>query len=437
MKLILPSLLLFSAAFSHGNQLLDILEGKVDANSVNLPPPPPEFVPEVEEEVENIIFLEPEWAASPPDIIWSRAVLYNNSANPWVQQVALMGHFDFQASMGNAETEASGMTPARNTELDGTRTRRARLGARIRAFNNTEIEAVGEFAGDAAYRGIERLKAHTELTDTAAVTYGKFTPNFGNETRTDERLSPFPHGTMIGSLIAPASTLGISLRHTGQKYNYDVGWFSSDYDPDFGSLGGAGMMNFSVSRTIYEKVGKGVARVNWHADYIHNFDAGSSNPQGYNLVGRTSANGNQLIVQNPAYRHLFSIGVKTETELSTFTGDFQLGKGDSTVWGMTLGATHWLIPGTLNLVGRYQYAGSNDALAIAATPGNSGNLRYDNSPFFAGDTYHSLYLGANLHLYKDEFVIRNGLEYFLLQDDAGNSFNTDSFIWHSGATLSF
>lgn len=430
--------LLLAAPFAYANEALDVLEGKIDANSIILPPREiPEGEEAEQERVENIIYLPPEWAPSPLDAVWSRSVLYDNSANPFIQQFAVAGQYDFSASFGKAETIPSGAIPARNTDLDGTRSRRARLGARILAFNNTEIEAMGEFAGDTQYRGVERLKAYTQVSETTGVTLGKFRPNFGTESRIEPSLSPYPYRGTLTNMVAPPAALGVSIHHAGETLDYDIGWFSSDFDPDFGSMDGDGMFNLSVSRTIVERTGDTLARTKWHVDYLHNFDAGRSNPQGYDLAGRRSANGNQLIVQNPAYRHLFSVGVKMDSDSSSFSGDFQFAKGDSTVWGLTLGATHWLIPGTLNLVGRYQYAGTDDPRGIVAAPGNSGDLRYDASPFFAGDEYHSFYLGTNLHLYKDSLLIRNGVEYMILNDEVGNSFNTEAFTWQTGAQLSF
>ncbi|QTN31459.1 hypothetical protein HZ994_03650 [Akkermansiaceae bacterium] len=434
----LARLLLLTASLASANEALDVLEGKVDANSILLPPRETREGAEAgEERVENLIYLEPEWAASPLDAIWSRSVLYDSAANPWIQQVAISGYFDFQSGFGSAETDPSGAIPARDTDLDGTRTRRARLGARFRAFNNTEIEAVGEFAGDSDYRGIERLKAYTRFSDTTGVTYGKFRPNFGTESRTEPQLSPYPGRSMLTNLISPASSLGVSFHRAGQNFDYDIGWFSGDFDPNIPSIRGDGFLNLSISRSFVEKSGDTLSKVRWHADYIHNFDAGRSNPMGYEIAGKRSANGNQLIVQNPSYRHLFSTGVRIDSDRHSFIGDFQLARGDTTAWGLTAGATYWAIPGTLNLVGRYHYAGSDDPGALVFAPGNSGDLLYDSSPLFIGNEYHSLYLGANLHLYKDSLVIRNGLEYGIITDDAGAGFNTDSFTWQSGASISF
>ena len=254
-------ILLLAAPFASANEALDVLEGKIDANSVILPPREVPAGEDAEDgegsdgNVEDIIYLPPEWAPSPLDGLWSRSILYDNAANPWVQQFAVTGQYDVSASFGKAETEPSGVTPARNTDLDGTRTRRARLGARILAFNNTEIEAMGEFAGDTQYRGVERLKAYTQVSQTTGVTYGKFSPNFGTESRVEPSLSPYAYRGALTNMVAPAAALGASIHHAGEKLDYDIGWFSSDYDPEFGSMGGDGMLNVSVSGSFVEKSG--------------------------------------------------------------------------------------------------------------------------------------------------------------------------------------
>ena len=97
---------------------------------------------------------------------------------------------------------------------------------------------MGEFAGDTQYRGVERLKAYTQVSQTPGVTDGKFSPNYGTESRVEPSLSPYPYRGTLTNMLAPAAALGASIHHAGKKLDYDLGWFSSDYDPEFGSMGG-------------------------------------------------------------------------------------------------------------------------------------------------------------------------------------------------------
>lgn len=62
-----------------------------------------------------------------------------------------------------------------------------------------------------------------------------------------------------------------------------------------------------------------------------------------------------------------------------FAGDFKLAKGDATVWGISLAPTYWLLPGTLQLVGRYQYAGTDEAGSLVSSL-DTGLIRRPETP---------------------------------------------------------
>ena len=434
MKSFIPIILLIGSV--HANDALDVLEGKKNASDIPLPPAAETSADEASPE--SLIYIEPQWPSSPLDPVWARAILYEDAANPWIQQMAVTGYFDGQAAFGNADVSSAGDTPAKKVGLDGSRTRRARLGARLRAFRNTDIEANAEFAGDSSYQGIERLSAKTEITAGTSIQYGKFRPDFTTEYSTEDAYLPFPDRSMLTNMLAPASTLGVRYQKRGQNFDYGAGWFSSDSNPDLPGIEGEGFLSFNLSRTFIEPSGQSTMRTRWHLDYIHNLDGSASGSiPDYDIAGKTSANGKQLVSKNPAFRHLFSTGVTIDQGDFSFDGDFMFAKGDTTVWGLTLSPTYWLIPGTLKLVGRYHYAGSDDAGALVTTMGTSADPAFDDSPFFTGDEQHSFYLGANLHLYEDQVILMSGFESIELKDDAGAGFNTDASIWHTGAKVSF
>lgn len=435
-----PILFLTLATLAQANQALDILEADKSPTTAPIIPAASgtsgSTLPR-----ENLVYPAatwPEWQTRTFDSTWSRAVLFQNDSNPYVQQIAIAGFFEFQGSFGKAEVEGIEGTPAKDISLDSTRTRRARLGARIRAFGNTDIEAMGEIAGSRNHSGIERLSARTEFLPESGVTYGKFRPNFSAEYRQEPEFSPYPDRSMLTNMIAPHSTLGISFDHRRGDWEYGAGWFSSDYNPNIPSFEGNGLLSFNLARTLVSAGEKSLTRTRWHVDYLHNLDGGKSGslPR-YGVAGRSSANGDQLVAANPAFRHLFSTGFTLEQDRFTFLGDFMLAKGDTTAWGVTLAPTWWAIPGVLNIVGRYHYAGSDDPAALIATMGPSADPAFDSSPFFVGDEYHSFYLGTNAHLYQNRLLFMSGLERVILDDEAGAGFNTEAWIWHTGIKASF
>lgn len=412
------------------NEALDILEGKKDINEIDLPPLPED---EASEAGDEVTYEAPEWAPSPLDSVWSRAILFEDNDNPWLQQLAIMGLFEFSGSWGEAEVAGG-----REVDLNTTRTRRARLGARMKVFGHTEIEAVGEFAGDGEYQRIERLKAKTQVRPNYYVSYGKMRPRFGIEQSKEPHQLLTPERTLLANMLMPDSTLGVTFSQECAPWDWSIGWFSGDQDRYLPGLGGDGFISGSLAYESGEALEGGKAmRTRWHMDYIYNLDGKDSRsiPR-YRVAGRRSANGNQLIARNPAFTHLFSTGVELESDRFAFEGDFQLANGDLNAWGMTLTPSYWAVPGTLKLVGRYHYADTDDQGGLVGGLGAGSDPFFDTSPLFVGDEFHSFYLGANLHLYQDKVTVLNGLEYALMKDNAGG-FETDALIWHSGARLSF
>ena len=430
---VIPYLIaLLLAPCAQANEALDVLEGRKKASEINLPPPP-EGSPAAHEAVKTIPleFIDPGWGASPLDPVWSRATLFNDEENPWLQQLAITGFFDWRITSGDAEVN---VPP--DSDLDGSRTRRARLGARLRAFRNTDIEASYEMAGSGANSGIDRLSARTSVRPNTHITYGKFQPNLGIESTIRPESSPFPERSALTNMVVPATTLGFRMDRRSGPWDYAVGWFTGDEPDDLPDIKGDGFLTLNLGHTTLSAVGDAIQRTRWHLDYLHNFDA-SRNMAGYDIAGRRSANGGQLVSRNPAFRHLLSTGFTIEHDRFSFLGDIMIAKGDTTVWGLTMGPTWWAVPGTLKIVGRYQYAGSDDPSSIVTGMGSTSDLRFDNAPFFVGDEYQSFYLGANLHLYQNRLLLHTGVENIIFSDENGAGFDTDAWLWQSGARLSF
>jgi hypothetical protein len=430
--------ILLSLASAPANDALDVLEGKKKAMDIPLPPAPEENTGGGESR-EPVVYIEPQWSPSPLDPVWSRAILFEDAGNPWIQQVAVTGFFEWQAAYGaDAKVEKTESLPEKDVDLDGSLTRRARLGARLRAFRNTDIEANAEFAGNGDYRGVERLSAITEITPGTSVKYGKFRPAFTTEYATEDALLPYPDRSMLVNMLAPASTLGLMIGSRTGGWDCGAGWFSGDSNQNIPGFEGNGFLAFNLSRTFVEPSGQSVMRTRWHLDYIHNLDGSNSKAMPrYNVAGRTSTNGDQPVTRNPVFRSLFSTGLTIDRDDFSFTGDFMLANGETSAWGMTLGPSYWLLPGTLKLVGRYHYAATDDAGSLVATMGASADPAFQDSPFFIGDEYQSFYLGANLHLYQDQMILMGGFEQIILNDELGGKFNTDASMWHTGARLSF
>lgn len=422
------------AAPAIANEALDILEGNKKVEDVTLPP-----LAEGEEGYAEAdtppVFTPYQWPESPLDPIWSRAVLFEDESNPWVQQVAIMGLFEWGGAWGEAEVPVS----PNNVDLDTTRTRRARLGARLKVFGNTEVEAIGEFAGSANHQELETLKGKTKLPKDFVVGYGKFRPTWSIEGSKDPSQLLTTERTLLASMLMPASTLGVTVGQEGQAWDWSLGWFSADNDRYLPGIRGNGVIAANLAYEGVEKLENGKAmRTRWHLDYLYNLDGRYSQTMPrYFVGGRPAANGPQGPITNPNYRHLVSTGVQLEGERFGFEGDFMLANGDLNAWGLTVTPNYWIVPGRVNLVGRYHYADTDAPGGLVGGLGVGADPLFDTSPLFVGDEFHSFYVGANLHLYQDKVMILNGLEYASMKDQAGAGFDTDAWIWHSAARMSF
>ncbi|MBB5350278.1 hypothetical protein HNR46_000502 [Haloferula luteola] len=422
-----------SLATASANDALDILEGNKKVDEVALPPLP-EGADDPAAEDKPVVFQEKTWSPSPLDPIWSRAVLYENPDDPWIQQLAVMGFFEFRGAWGEAEVAGKKVV-----DVDTTRTRRARLGARMKIFGHTEIEAVGEFAGDDEYQRLERLKGKTQLPKGLAVEYGKFRPHFGIEGSKEPQQMLTPNRALLTSMLMPAETLGVSFSQDNEHWDWSLGWFSGDRDRAIPGFEGNGFIAASIAYQGDERMEDGEAmRVRWHLDYINNMDhRKSESVPRYSVAGQTARNGFQGPISNPAFRHLVSTGFSAEGERFGVEGDFMLANGDLNAWGMTLTPSYWILPERLQVVGRYHYADTDTAGGLVGGLGVNDDPLFDSTPLYVGDEFHSFYLGTNLYLYQDKVVIMNGLEYASMKDQSGLGFDTEGWIWHSGARISF
>jgi hypothetical protein len=429
---ILSLLTLFAAPFASANEALDRLErgGRSPTSSATTPTEAP--APSTAR-----TWQPPAWSASSLDPVWNRATLYENPENPWIQSVAITGQFDWRIASGSAEIDAANGQPEQRIGIHGSLTRRARLGARIRAFNNTDIEAAGEFAGNSSYSGIERLAIHTTAIPHVTLRAGKFRPPFSNDFIDDPQHSPYPDRNVLTHMLVPNRALGLTLGHSRGDWDYALGWFSNDTDPWFPSLDSSGLIIASVRRHFLETTGSTPVKGVWNLDYMFNLDDNSTHllPRPSNGTS-LSANGGQPIT-DPAFRHMVNAGVTLESQRTSLNAGFSFATGDSKVWGVNISPTWWAIPGTLRIVGRYQYAASNTAGGVITALGPASDPLRNPGTLFTGNTLHSFYLGANLHLYQDKLLLTTGLENTLIDDADGLGFNTEAWILHAGAHLSF
>lgn len=360
------------------------------------------------------------------DPYWARTTLYKDDQNPYVQEFSLTGLFEASAAWGSIDNENKASTL--NQNINEVEMRRAQLGARMKAFYRTEVTGVVEMAGPSRMNGIQTLKARTEITDDTGVTFGKFRPLSTMENGIPDADLLISERSLLSNMVAPAESLGVMFDATSGDWTYQLGWFSGDFSDNLPGLKNDGIINAGIA---YEKTGKAESgaplRTRWYLNYIYNLDKdGSEILPRHRYAGATG------------YSDIFSTGFSIQQDRLGFLGDFTLARGDNDAWGITLMPTYWVMPGTIQLVGRYHYADSDQKNSIYGGYGPGADPFFEgDGPIVRGDEYHSFYVGANVHVYENRMIISNGLEYTLFRDDLDSETDTSSLMWQTGAKLSF
>lgn len=423
----------------HANEALDILEGKKDANDVVVAPPAGE-APVLSGAVgtrsadgkvtKSFVPSEPSAFSKKSheifDPIWANTTIIKDEENPYVQELTMIGLFEATGAWGKVETTTA--TTATQRNLDDIAMRRAQLGARMKAFYRTEVTGIVEMAGNSRMNGIQTLKARTEISENTGVTIGKFRPLSTQENGTPDGELLTNERSLMSNMIAPADSLGVMFDAKNKDWTYQLGWFSGDYSDMIPNVKDNGFINAGMA---YETIGKtetGVPlRSRWYLNLLHNLDK----------------DGSEVLPRHPHgssayYDDIVSTGFAIQQDRFGLQGDFTIARGDKNAWGFTLTPSYWIMPNTIQLVGRYHYADTDQINALSGGYGTSTDPFFSgNESVINGDEYHSFYFGANVHLYENRMILSNGIEYSIFKDELDSGDETKSLLWQSGARLSF
>jgi hypothetical protein len=318
--------------------------------------------------------------------------------------------------------------PLLDQDISETAMRRAQLGARMKAFYRTEVTGIVEMAGPARMNGIQNLSARTRITENTAVTVGKFRPLSSGDNNTPDADLLITERSLLSNMIAPADSLGVMFDASRKGFTYQVGWFSGDFDDMLPGIKEDGLINAGISYTKDGRTESGAPlRSRWFLNYLYNLNERSS---------ETMPRHRQLGAEQ--YQSIVATGFSLQMDRMGLAADFSYANGNSSVWGLTLSPTYWLLPGTLQLVSRYHFADTEAADALYGGYGPSADPFFQGSgPIISGDEFHSFYLGANFHLYENRMIISNGIEYSIFKDDLDTQSDTKAVMWQTGAKVSF
>ncbi|MFT4177568.1 MAG: porin [Luteolibacter sp.] len=354
------------------------------------------------------------------DKAWALATLYKDNNNPYIQEFKLRGRYHGQYYKVDADQGNN----------DHWEDRRSRFGFDAKLFEK-KVEVRVDFQSNDGfediYDGLVDAYIRWKPSKDLSITVGKTKPLIGQyDWLGSTNSQPTFERSQIFNQLGINRATGITVEGTYNDFSYRAGVYSNDTpsstggtgawgDGEFGDLDGGTSITLGVGYDFKSLLGTETA--DFRFDWLH------SNREADDLVlarydDILSAT---FVVEQDAF------AIVTEAYYAT-GGD----GNNSDVYGFFIQPTYDIIPKTLQLVGRYSYAHSDGAAGVIA------QSRYERGVAVAGgrgDTYHSVYLGAQYFIYGDKLKVLAGAEWAKLDGPSTESY--DGLTYLTGLRFSF
>ncbi len=333
--------------------------------------------------------------------------IYSSPDNPFLQEIKFYGRAQYQWGYTDGDYAGS------DFDANGDEWRRLRVGAQIKFLNNFKLKgnvnlSKGFRNPEFGYESFDELYLAYTLGEFAGfedvtVGYGRRKVAVGSEVHTSSKKIKTVERSNIANHYYPGRSTGVTLGAKRGGVKWSAGVFSTDGDESIGQWEGG--------EAYYLSAGFEAANGDWTVDFVYN-DADSS--------------------QDDTFGYEWAASVAYETEMAGWEvmANVLYGEehsGDAT-YGFVLMPSRYLIEDTLELVFRYQYAGS-DGDNIGVSKRNVRNaLKHDlGVKSFYGEENHTIYGGLNWYLCGNNAKIMTGLEYETLEDSMGYDLDALTF----------
>lgn len=333
----------------------------------------------------------PERVATPPPVtepLPNLGRVYHSDTNPLVQEVWLLGryHGQYWDSEGSAGAD------------DGYEDRRFRIGGQARLFGDLTLHAQMVSGSDFEpfYNGFTELWAAWRFSDAFVLTVGQQKHRFTHDRNVSSRYINYLERSMLTNMFGADYTPAVTLSGRAGRYSWYGGVFSNktgrDMKDAFTDLdSGYSLLGF-VTRDVCDFIPTDSAFLN--VSFVHS----DANDNATNL--------NQ-----------FDEGIAAALMLTEGPGSLVtevtagIGSDDGDAIGLNL-QPGWFISKRLQVVARYQLAGSDEARGLRA------QRRYEReSGLGRGDLYQAGYAGLNFYLAEHRAKLMTGIEYATLDGE--------------------
>jgi len=365
---------------------------------------------------------------SPYENLMSVPMLYQNEANPWVQQLAIIGQLQLQYAYGSDASGKYGTASLPDALTWGkVEDRRFRLGMKARLFQKLFFLNLTDLNADLDPRVYKRTP-ETYLTwmenDAFNISIGKSELKFNREQEYSSREFPVFERTALGNMFYGGELTGAWICGKGIAggWLYYLGGFSNDRQdewPDFNHEGGTVILGkIGYNYTASTSFDLAEVKVQW----LHNSEPG------YAI--------SKECLPSPLYANCFSISNEITDGPLGITTEFLWGdgvEGRPDVCGLSAMAM-WSFTEKLQFVNVLELAGSRDENGVilpyryeALSPG-AGDKR--------GDAYFANYAGLNYYIDGHRLKLMSGVKYSYLDGGEGGG-DFSGWTWLAGLRFAF
>ena len=319
------------------------------------------------------------------DKIWATTKLYKNKDSAFIQEVSLTGraqfeYFNVDSDQGNA---------------DDWEVRRLRSGVKIKFFDRWLLHAEADFdaqSPDPFYHKLTDAYLSYTASDALVFTVGKQSVKFGLDGGTSSKeLITIDRSNLANNLwFTEEYAPGVSIGGKSGNWNYFLGGFTSDGNPEFGDFA-AGQFLLSRLGYSFADAFKADTAMLW-MDYVY------QQPDSGNIATRP-------------FEHVGSINFQYEKGKWGLGTDLKAGKGygsQGDIFGFQI-MPSYKITDKVQLVLRYTHMnGDDNAIRLA---------RYENRVVSGkGDQYDEIYAGLNWYIYGHKLKLQTGVQYAMMED---------------------
>jgi phosphate-selective porin OprO/OprP len=363
---------------------------------------------------------------SPYERLMSVPVLYQNDANPWVQQLAIVGQLQTQYAYGS---DAGGKFGTADTAEDSTwgniEVRRMRLGMKARLFKKLFFLNLTDLYPDLSPR-IYKRTPETYFTwmenDAFNISAGKTELKFNREQEYSSREFPAFERTAVGNMLYGGELTGAWI--CGEKiaggWLYYLGAFSNERRDEWPRFDGGAMI---LAKAGYDYSGRtdfDLAQIK--LQWLHNTEP-SHRPSPKDLA-------------SPLYSDSFSLSNEIRQGRLGFTAELLWSNGveGRPDVGALSTMTTWSFTDKLQFINVMEVAASRDDNGVilparyeAYSPGAGDKL---------GDRWFANYSGLNYHIDGHRLKLMSGVKYSYLDGGPGGG-DFNGWTWLAGMRMAF